>query len=351
MNTTSHGVTNWFVMRNRSHAGLAAIAGLMPDVPYVLGLFWGLAKYGFEIRAVGEIWSNPLLNFIAQRLLQSVVLATAFGIVALASRKLTLRAFAAGWALHVWIDHWLHARDAYPTLWPFTRRVFPSPISYWDWDFGGRWIGIVLSLWALALWAYLARRLWRGESGSALLVSRGRKTASVLAAIAALSCGPGIVFSLLGYGPTRSVQENWVRDGFHLWPPKTLPAVEAIERGDPATALALVEALPDGADAEAPEGTPFYDVPQPGARRALLKGYALDLLGRRAEALAAYREAERLETVGSLGDKARRYQGEVFRNEPDPIFTWEWIAIFAWGLALCAVLVRSVPYRNVGLST
>lgn len=345
MNTTSHGITNAFVLRNRRHVGIAAAAGLLPDMPYVLAGLLGLVTYGFSERALLEVWSNPIANFLSQRVLQSVVLATACGVVALVSRSARLRAFAAGWALHVWIDHWLHARDAYPTLWPLSRRVFPSPISYWDWDYHGRWMGLALALWAIALWGWLARRL----------AARGRSRWKWLGAATALVVGaaslPTVYFAVSGrFGHSTSPHASWVDEGFSCWPPAVEPAVAAIRAGDPATAIAILDALPEGADAERCPGSRRWEAPIPGARIALVRGYALDLLGRRDEALAAYRRAERIETVGSVGDKARRYQGEPFVNEPDPVVSAEWIAIFVWGLALCVLLVRSVP-RQGGVSS
>lgn len=41
-------------------------------------------------------------------------------------------AFLLGWAGHVLADAFTHAEDARPILWPFSKRRFASPVSYWD---------------------------------------------------------------------------------------------------------------------------------------------------------------------------------------------------------------------------
>ena len=330
MNTLTHPLSTYWLVRNRREPAIAALASFLPDVPYLIALGWGAVRYGLVEgnagRAILEAWSNPIANFATQKLSHNLLLVTLFGLVAAFSKRDAWKAFAFGWAMHVWVDLSLHVKDAYAVLWPLTRRVFPAPVSYWDSEHHAAIAGPILALMAAVLWAWLARRRWP------------------VARVQAVACATFAVVSVLAIvaGPRmpERVAGSWAEDGLVCLPPVFEPAVSALGREDGAAALEALEGV-DPARVVADEGCPglpSWAAHDPAALRWLLSGYAHDLAGSRDAAIAAYHRAERLETVGSVGDKARRYQGEPFRNVADPPVGTAWMALFAWGLGLCAVL-------------
>lgn len=349
MNTTSHPLTTFWLVRNRRHATLCAIASVVPDLPYFVALSWGLVTAipavaaglwtHHEIRstffaAIGSAWSDPIANFAAQKLLHNLVLSTVFAGVALALRNPKLQAISLGWALHVWVDLSMHVNDAYSVLWPFTRRVFPAPFSYWDPAHHGSELGAVLGAVSAALWVWAARRTW--------MAGRPRRKWVLLSGVMAVVSMAGLIF-----GPSdepRVAGRAWIDDGID-WPHALAP-IAAAAAGSPDTALADLASVPESpANGHARP----WELHAEAARRALLRGYAHDLAGRRAEAVDAYREAETLEPVGNVGDKARRYQGERFGNVPDPAVSTAWLALFAWGLGLCALQLWRLPRPEASL--
>ncbi|MDX6645336.1 MAG: hypothetical protein QOK40_1063 [Miltoncostaeaceae bacterium] len=59
--------------------------------------------------------------------------ALVLGAVALLGRRSPrARALALGWAGHLAVDYLSHATDAWPPMWPISRRGYPSPVSYWE---------------------------------------------------------------------------------------------------------------------------------------------------------------------------------------------------------------------------
>ncbi len=339
MNTTLHPLTTWWLLGGRRHAGVAAAASVVPDLPYLVALAIGLRAHGLGEAGILSAWSDPVANFVAQKVLHNLLLATLAGLAAILLRRPLITAVVVGWSLHVWTDLAMHARDAYSVLWPLTDRVFPAPVSYWDPDFGGRWVGGVLAALAAALWGLTTRRLWGGSAAGSTDGGRGRfgrrRWLAAGSGLLAIASAVGLCAMFLSPAPGARA-ESWIDDGVR-WPPPLVGAAERARAGEVGAALRELEA----AAAVPPSDRAL------AARAALLRGYALDLAGRRAEAIDAYRIAERVEPVGNVGDKARRYRGEPFRNVVDPTVSWAWTGLFVWGLLLCVVAARSMPAAGV----
>ena len=290
--------------------------------------------------AVVEAWANPFFNFIAQKIAHDLVLPCALGAFGVATKRARVIAFAFGWTIHVWVDSGMHVLDAYPVLWPFSLRVFPAPVSYWDPQHHGRVLGVALSLMTIALWAWIGIRWWKGRDLPPGVARRrwARIAMCAVAALAVIASTQAIRFALRWTVPPAP---RWVDDGLweRGWPPDLEPVVARLDAGDGATAIAMLGAI-ESADPQ-PEAMRMHAEEE--ARRRLLAGFALDLLGRRQEAVTAYRAAERLEPEGTVGDKARRYEGEPWRNAPDPPVSAGWAAIFAAGAAATIFLFGFIP--------
>ena len=326
MNTTTPPLSTFWLVHGRPHAGWAALASFVPDAAYLIALAVGFLNHGASLvsalfaKASGDpdamrragvaladivwsTWANPVANFVAQKILHNLLFASLFGIVALASRRPLLRAIALGWMLHVWTDMALHVNDAYAIVWPLTSRVFPSPVSYWDPEHHAAILGRLLALMAAALWIWLALRVKRST------LPRRRLRIGLCVAMFL-----GSAVGLIG-GPGREPRQGsaWLYDGV-AFPPELVAIAETIANGRPHDSLEMLRTTQIHDDPK----TPPWSRNHARARQQLLQGYAQDLKGNREQALVSYRIAERLEPVGGVGDKARRYRGEVFRNEPDP---------------------------------
>lgn len=348
MNTTTHGVTTYWLAERRAHPVLCALASVVPDLPYVAAMLVGLARAAPAIvgaiaghgslraplfAALTATWASPFWNFLAQKILHNLVLSAALGVVAIATRRPRLQAIALGWTLHVVADFSLHVNDAYSVLWPFTRRVFPAPISYWDPEHHGAIVGGTLALIAAALWALSARRLWiRGAPGR---LGRFRVLLAAGCAALALASATGVLF---GPAERAALPGEWIDDGIE-WPAELAPIARIAARS-PEAALAGLRGLPAASDEP---GRLPWELHAGTARRALLEGYALDLAGHRQAAIEAYGRAEQLEPVGNVGDKARRYEAEPFRDVRDPPLSREWLVILLGALGSAFVQWRRLP--------
>lgn len=232
--------------------------------------------------------------------------------------------------LHVWTDFTFHADDAYSVVWPFSSRVFPSPVSYWDPDHHGRLAGGALSLLAAALWVWLASRARKTDAAP--------RRKRILIGTCGLLALTSVAGAIAGPPPEARRSDAWVDDAV-TWPDALAPVAQAIADDDPRAALELLRttALRPDDPAEPP-----WSRHHERARQQLLQAYAQDLLGNREQAVFSYRLAEKYEGVGGVGDKARRYQAEVYRNERDPFVSRGWLVLFAIGLAMSASLLAAV---------
>lgn len=168
MHTQSHVIMGAALFGGRMprRAWLAALGGLLPDLPMLLivlvlklsgvpallifgVLYWqdwwqitnGIAHNFF-------LWSGLLLLCIVMR---ERISATARSMDRWAGGIV----FAASGLLHSVVDFLVHRQDAHMSLWPLTRWKFVSPVSYWD----GAHYGNQFHLFEAALGLFLAALL------------------------------------------------------------------------------------------------------------------------------------------------------------------------------------------------
>lgn len=119
VNTTTHPLTTYWLVHDRPHAQLAAIASFLPDAAYLVALAAGLVVNAPAVAAgvaewiggnpegrwraavalgtaVWGTWASPAANFVAQKVLHNLVLASSFGLLALLTRKPAWLAIALG---------------------------------------------------------------------------------------------------------------------------------------------------------------------------------------------------------------------------------------------------------------
>jgi len=110
----------------------AALGGLAPDLPLFAMVGWSLGISGVSATHVFDVlyFSPPWQRVFSV----DHALALWAGILALAAvaRAPAALAFSGAGLLHAVADFLVHNEDARPQLWPFTDRVFRSPVSYWD---------------------------------------------------------------------------------------------------------------------------------------------------------------------------------------------------------------------------
>ncbi|MEM7724485.1 MAG: cobalamin biosynthesis protein CobQ [Pseudomonadota bacterium] len=160
MNTPAHlifGAAAFGKPQHRWTMTAAVLGGLAPDLSLYLLVGWHLLILGTPPEVVfGQLYFSETWQRIFA-VDNSVFLWCALLAVAIWRRWGPLVAFAAAGLLHLFLDFPLHAGDGRPHFWPLSMWVFDSPFSYWDNQFGARWIGPL----ELGLSAVLMVVLWR----------------------------------------------------------------------------------------------------------------------------------------------------------------------------------------------
>jgi membrane-bound metal-dependent hydrolase YbcI (DUF457 family) len=148
-------------------AGLAALGGLLPDLPMLL-MVLGLKSYGipdpiiFGVLYWQEWWqvTNAISHnvWIWGGLLVLAIVLHERRAAAAIDRASLLGVFSASALLHVAIDFLCHREDAHMSLWPLTRWKFFSPVSYYDPAHFGTYVSIFEAVLGLAMAALLFSR-------------------------------------------------------------------------------------------------------------------------------------------------------------------------------------------------
>lgn len=157
---------------SRPLLALAWFGGLFPDLGVIVMVAWsritGVGLGNLWRSPDGLYWQEPwqsvsaILNSIP---LYSLILVA--GIVLWRAGRWpglakVLMVFGAATLLHVLCDLPVHTDDAHVHFWPFTDWRFHSPVSYYQRDHFGQWVGLFeLGLGvALAVSIFLRYRRW-----------------------------------------------------------------------------------------------------------------------------------------------------------------------------------------------
>lgn len=160
MQTPTHVLIAAALFARPGNQGINAAAlagGFAPDA--FLFAVWGWSK----IAGVSEsdLWSRLYWTEgvqLGQAISNSFPLFGAVLIVALALKLRRATVFASAALIHLVCDFLLHAKDAHQHFWPLSRWRFESPVSYWDPDHYGIYVGALEGGLAIALIAVLYRR-------------------------------------------------------------------------------------------------------------------------------------------------------------------------------------------------
>jgi hypothetical protein len=186
--TATHAYWTWRLARERPHAGWRVLGAVAPDLPAVaLGVALSARGVGRD-DLLDEIYLRPTWRWVhlgAHSLLSPAAL------TAVAGGRSQARSFAGGWTGHLLVDYLTHHTDAWPPLWPLTKRGWPSPVSYWE-------LGHHARLWSAAESAALALAAIRDDRPRRRLLGAA---ACLLAAAPALLGSGRDLWSALGYRP------------------------------------------------------------------------------------------------------------------------------------------------------
>lgn len=162
MITPSHIIYSWVIAKTTQGAPdkkrtLSFIAGAVaPDLPvytfffvhtFILGtsqqLMWDTLYFD-------SAWS-PLITLSHSLIIWPLLL-----LGAVLCKQSLLKFFAASALLHVTLDFFVHHDDAYRHFWPLTDWKFMSPLSYWDPQYYGNWVGGIDTLVVIGLLVWLS---------------------------------------------------------------------------------------------------------------------------------------------------------------------------------------------------
>lgn len=188
MNTPAHLIFGAaaFARPGITAVSVAAVLGaLLPDLSLYLLVGWSLLVMNIPAQVVfDQLYFSDLWQAIFAVDNSFVLWGLAFGL-GLWRRWPVLVAFAGSGLLHLVFDFALHHDDARRQFWPISDWVFHSPVSYWDNNHYGGFVGPVEIAVSLALCVVLWRR-FQGWPARAMIVAAGLMEAA-----------PGIMFGLM----------------------------------------------------------------------------------------------------------------------------------------------------------
>jgi len=161
MITPSHMIYSWALAKatdpqpNKLRTLAFVAGGLIPDLPTYTFFFVHTFLLGTSQQLMWDTlyfdsaWS-PFITLSHSLLLWPLLLLGA----ALTKQRL-LKFFAMSGLLHVTLDFFVHHDDAYRHFWPLSDWKFMSPISYWDPAYFGNWVGLVDTVFIIALLTWL----------------------------------------------------------------------------------------------------------------------------------------------------------------------------------------------------
>lgn len=161
MNTPAHLLLGAavFTKPDQPRTNIAALIGaLLPDLSLYLLVAWNIYVLDVSPEVVfGSYYFSDSWQSIFAIDNSFILWGAVFG-VALWIKRDWLIAFAGAGLLHLLADFLLHNDDARRHFWPLSDWVFFSPVSYWDRDHFGNYVGPLEALLCLVLIAILWRR-------------------------------------------------------------------------------------------------------------------------------------------------------------------------------------------------
>ncbi|MDQ6997953.1 MAG: hypothetical protein Q9M17_04495 [Mariprofundus sp.] len=169
MNTPAHAIINLLLMgkKHRGKHALAIIAGaLIADAPMLVFYLW--EKYqGLAERLIwSDLYHQPAWQMWFNAFHSFPLLALAC-FVAWRARLSAWSIFFASMFCHSLFDFPFHHNDAHQHLFPFSDYRFISPLSYWNPEYFGLWIGSLEILVMIVGSIYLLR------SSQSVVLKRG----------------------------------------------------------------------------------------------------------------------------------------------------------------------------------
>lgn len=161
MNTPAHAVLNLLVLGRKRRPELLlpiAVGAVLPDLPMLV--FYAWEKLVLRTPE-GVIWSERYHDLAWQSLFDlfnSLPLVGLGLLLAWLVGAPRAAALLASMALHSLADLPLHNSDAHRHFWPMSDWRFVSPVSYWNPDHGGQWVGLAEGVLVLVGSAWLWRR-------------------------------------------------------------------------------------------------------------------------------------------------------------------------------------------------
>lgn len=147
-----------FARPGKQSVNIAALAGgFAPDA--FLFAVWGWSKIAGMSES--DLWSRFYWTDgvqLGQAISNSFPVFGAVLVVALALKLRGATVFAGAALIHLVCDFLLHAKDAHQHFWPLSGWRFESPVSYWDPDHYGVYVGALEGAVAIALIVVLFRR-------------------------------------------------------------------------------------------------------------------------------------------------------------------------------------------------
>lgn len=161
MNTPAHLLLGAaiFSKPDQPKTNLAALIGaLLPDLSLYLLVAWNIYVLGISPE---EVFGSYYFSDSWQRIFaidNSFILWGGLFAIALWIKRDWLIALSGSGLIHVATDFLLHNDDARRHFWPLSDWVFYSPVSYWDRDHFGNYVGPLEALLCLGLIVILWRR-------------------------------------------------------------------------------------------------------------------------------------------------------------------------------------------------
>jgi len=159
MNTPSHAIINLllFGKKHRKIHSVAIVAGaLIPDAPMLLFYLWEKLHGISEHVIWGDLYYHPAWQGLFNSF-HSFPLLTLACFAAWRAKLSVWSIFFASMFCHSLFDFPVHHSDAHQHFFPFSDYRFISPISYWNPDYYGAWIGGLEVLVMLTGSVYLLR--------------------------------------------------------------------------------------------------------------------------------------------------------------------------------------------------